>query len=226
MTWWCENVVALSCDVGYRCTMKIITLVTQKGGTGKTTLAASLAIAAQEAGEKVYMIDLDPQGSLMSWGQRRQADEPPVDQTTPAKLPAAIDGLRKLGFTMVIIDTAGIDTAASSAAMTLSDLALLPSRPSLLDIEAARPTMAALSRMNKRFAFVLNSCPPGRSPRAADAAKALSLLNVLALPFIAQRTDHMDAIALGLGVTERDPTGKAADEIRSLWTWVKKNLGA
>lgn len=205
--------------------MKVISLITQKGGTGKTTLAASLAVAAQEAGEKVYMIDLDPQGSLMSWGQRREADEPTVDQTTPAKLTAAIDGLRKLGFSLVVIDTAGIDTAASAAAMVVSDLALIPSRPSLLDIEAARPTMGALTRLNKPFAFVLNACPPGRSPRSADAAKALSLLNVLAQPFIATRADHMDAVALGLGVTERDPNGKAADEIRTLWAWVKKNLG-
>ena len=71
---------------------------------------------------------------------------------------------------------------------------------------------------------ILNACPPGRSSRSTDAATALTLLNVLAEPYIVQRVEHMDAIALGQGVTERDKTGKAADEIRSLWGWVKKRM--
>lgn len=204
--------------------MKTIAFVTQKGGAGKTTLAASIAVAAQEAGERVYVIDMDPQASMVSWSRRRNADEPAVDRIEPAKLEAALSGLSKAGYTLAIIDTAGIDSAATSAAMTAADLSLIPARTSLLDIEAARPTMTALTRLNRRFAFVLNSCPPTRSPRAADAAKALSLLNVLAQPFITLRADHVDAIALGQGVTERDPGGKAAEEIRALWAWVHKTI--
>jgi chromosome partitioning protein len=205
--------------------MKVITFVTQKGGVGKTTLAASVAVAAQEAGEKVFMIDLDPQGSLMGWGKRRQADTPPVDQTTPAALAGAVTGLAQNGYSLAVIDTAGLDTAASAAAMRVSDLALIPSRPSLLDIEAAKPTMKALTGMDKKFAFILNAAAPGKSSRSTDAANALGLLNMLAQPFIAQRIDHMDAIAFGLGVTEHDPASKAAEEIRALWTWIKKKLG-
>lgn len=204
--------------------MKTIAFITQKGGTGKTTLAASLAVAAQEAGERVFLIDLDPQASLSTWGNHREAEAPPVDKVAPGQLAAALTGLAKDGYTLAIIDTAGIDSPASSAAMTVADLSLIPARPSALDIQAARPTMTALTRLAKPFAFVLNACPPGRSPRATDAAKALSLLNVLAEPFIVLRTDHMDALALGLGVTERDPSGKAADEIRELWGWIKKKL--
>ena len=63
--------------------MRVVALVTQKGGTGKSTLAASLAIAAEAAGEKVAALDLDPQASLTNWGQRRQADTPMVDRITP-----------------------------------------------------------------------------------------------------------------------------------------------
>lgn len=204
--------------------MKVIAFMTQKGGTGKTTLAASVGVAAQEAGERVFLIDLDPQGSLTSWGDRRTANEPAVDRITPDKLTAALTGLEKAGYSLAIIDTQGVDSAATSAAMRTADLALIPSRPSALDIEAAKPTMAALTRLNRPYSFVLNQCPAGRTGRMQDAARALSLLGVLALPFVVQRTDHMDAIALGLGATEHDPHGKAADEVRQLWTWIKRKL--
>ena len=80
--------------------MKTIALVTQKGGTGKTTLAASLAVAAQEAGERVFLIDLDPQGSLTSWAERREAESPPVDKVAPQQLPPALAGLAKAGYTL------------------------------------------------------------------------------------------------------------------------------
>ena len=128
------------------------------------------------------------------------------------------------GYTLAVIDTQGIDSAATAAAMRAADLSLIPARPSALDIEASRPTMAALSRLNRPFAFVLNQCPPGRTARPQDAGKALSLLGVLATPFIAQRADHQDALALGLGVTEHDASGKAADEVTALWQWIKRRM--
>lgn len=204
--------------------MKVIAFMTQKGGAGKTTLAASLGIAAHQDGERVYLIDLDPQGSLASWGERREAEEPPVDKIGPDKLSAALMGLERAGYTLAVIDTQGVDTAATAAAMRAADLSLIPARPSALDIEASRPTMAALSRLSRPFAFVLNQCPPGRNARPQDASKALSLLGVLALPFVGQRADHQDAIARGLGVTEHDPQGKAADEVRQLWQWVNRKV--
>jgi chromosome partitioning protein len=204
--------------------MKIIAFLTQKGGTGKTTLAASVGVAAQEAGERVFLIDLDPQGSLASWGDRRDAEAPAVDKISPDKLSAALVGLEKAGYTLAIIDTQGVDTAATAAAMRSADLSLIPARPSALDIEAARPTMGSLSRLNRAFAFVLNQIPAGRSSRIQDASRALALLGVLAPANIVQRNDHQDAIAYGLGVTEHDPHGKAAEEIRQLWQWIKRKM--
>ncbi len=204
--------------------MKVIAFLTQKGGTGKTTLAASVGVAAQEAGERVFLIDLDPQGSLASWGDRRQAEAPAVDKIGPDRLSAALVGLAKAGYTLAVVDTQGVDTAATAAAMRMADLSLIPARPSALDIEAARPTMGSLARLNREYAFVLNQCPAGRSARPQDASRALALLGVLAQPFIGQRADHQDAIALGCGVTEHDPQGKAADEIRQLWRWIKSKI--
>jgi chromosome partitioning protein len=81
--------------------------------------------------------------------------------------------------------------------MRVSDVTLVPCRPSTLDIEAARPTLAALMRLGRSYALILNAYPPGRSARMADAGRALPLLGVLADPPIVQRTDHVDALGLG-----------------------------
>jgi chromosome partitioning protein len=122
---------------------------------------------------------------------------------------------------VAIIDTPGLDTPATAAAMRAADLSLIPARASTLDLEATRPTLAALARLDRRYAFVLNACPAGRSGRIADASRALSLLGVLA-PAMVQRMEHVDAVGLGLGVTELG--GKAADETNALWAWIKQRI--
>lgn len=204
--------------------MKTVAFMTQKGGAGKTTLVASLGVVAQESGERVFLIDLDPQGTLTSWGRRRRTETPAVDKITPDKLAAALKGLAAAGYTLAIIDTQGVDTPATAAAMEAADLSLIPTRPTAFDIEGAKPTVRALVRLGRPFAFVINQSPPMRSARLGEAAKALDLLGALAEPPIAQRTDHQDATGFGLGVTEHDPHGKAAEEVRALWAWMKQRM--
>ncbi len=92
-------------------------------------------------------------------------------------------GLRQAGYTLAVIDTQGVGKAATAAAMRSADLSLIPARPSALDIEAARPTMGSLARLDRSYAFIINQSPPGRSARTQDAFKALALLGVLAQPF-------------------------------------------
>lgn len=202
--------------------MRVITIASQKGGSGKTSLTAALGVAAAEAGERPYLIDMDPQGSLLAWGRRRKADTVPVDRISYDKLAMAIAGLPHAGFTVAIVDTVGINTAATTEAMRAADLTLVPCRPSTLDLEAVRPTLEALVRLGGAYSLVLNACPAGRSARLSDAGRALSLLGALADPPIVQRTDHVDAMGFGLGVTEINPAGKAAEEIRALWQWLKR----
>jgi chromosome partitioning protein len=205
--------------------LKTLAFLNQKGGSGKSSLAASVAVAAMEAGERPFLIDLDPQMTLFSWGERRQAESPPVDKARVAALGGVLDALGKQGYTLAVLDTQGADLAASSEVMRRADMTLIPARPTLPDIEASKPTVAALTSLGRPFAFVLNQCPAtASSGRASDAARALHLLGVLASPAIGSRIDHQDAIALGQGVTERDPAGKAAREIRELWMWIKGRL--
>ena len=208
--------------------MRIITLVTQKGGTGKTTLAASLAVAAQEAGEKVLALDLDPQGSLATWGDLREADLPHVERVPASKVAELVSLLASIkgqGFTLVVLDTAGADNPTTHIAMQAADLCLVPIRPTRIDGNAVLPTAQALQRLEKPFAFVLTQCAPQpKNARAAEMAAGLKTLGVLAEPNIGLRADHQDAYALGQGVTEYAPEGKAAQELRDLWLWTQKRL--
>ena len=212
--------------------MRTVALLTQKGGAGKTTLAASLAVAAAAAGERVIALDLDPQASLVRWGKRREAAHAPNTVITEPfeaerlrRLGAVIDGLAGAGFTFAVFDTPGADSAAVRLVAESVDLCLLPVRPTRLDLEATAATFRTAYLARRNAAFVLNQCPPtNRSARAGEAAKELSRLGVLAEPMISARIDFQDAMAAGLGVTEHAGAGRAAQEIEALWSWIRLQL--
>lgn len=212
--------------------MRAIAFLTQKGGAGKTTLAASLAVAAAETGEKVIALDLDPQGSLARWGERRAAAGvahevmiEPLERDRLQRLPAILEGLAGAGFTLAIFDTAGADGPGLRLLTEAADLCLLPARPTRLDVEATAATFRTVFLAKRKAAFVLNQCAAAyRSSRASDAAKGLTCLGVLAEPMLSARMDYQDAIAAGLGVTEYDADGKAAQEIRALWNWARAQI--
>jgi chromosome partitioning protein len=212
--------------------MRSIAFLTQKGGAGKTTLAASLAEAAASTGEKVIALDLDPQQSLVRWGKRRQAASArnnvivePLERERLPRLRAILEGLASAGFTLAIFDTTGADPAAVRPVAEIADLSLLPARPTRLDVEATAATFRIVFLAKRKAAFVLNQCPSSyRSTRASEAAKQLNNLGVLAEPMLSARMDFQDAIAAGLGVTEYAASSKAAEEIATLWNWSRSQL--
>ncbi|KAB1075749.1 nucleotide-binding protein [Methylobacterium planeticum] len=209
---------------------RILTIASQKGGAGKTTLAASLSVAAAQGGERVVALDLDPQGSLWSWKTLRAAADPAVDRVQLwelSQLPEILAALVPRGVTLAVLDAGGQAAHASIAALRAADLVLVPARPSRLDLLATRPTIEALARlgMGDRLALVLNQCPSQHGARTLAFAERLKRLGVLAEPTVNLRVDHQDALGLGLGVTEHAPGGKAADEIRRLWAWIRGRLG-
>jgi chromosome partitioning protein len=208
--------------------MRTIALLTQKGGAGRTTLAASLAVAAAQAGERVIALDLDPQASLSRWGKRREAANTPnkvmIEPLEGERLPRLrdiIEGLAGVGFTITIFDTPGADSAAARFVTEAADICLLPTRPTCLDVDATAATFRAVFLAKRKAAFVLTQCPPTyRSSRTSDSAKGLMRLGVLAEPMLHARMDFQDAMAAGLGVTEYARTGRAAEEVGALWTWI------
>jgi chromosome partitioning protein len=212
--------------------MRSIAFLTQKGGTGKTTLAASLAEAAANAGERVIALDLDPQGSLCRWAKRRETAKArnkvivePLEPERLQRLKSILEGLAGAGFTLAIFDTACTESAAMRLVTDVVDLCLLPARPTRLDIEATTGTFRAVYLAKRKAAFVLNQCPPTyRSTRASEAARSLNRLGILAEPMLSARMDFQDAIAAGLGVTEYAHEGRAAQEIATLWSWTRGQM--
>jgi chromosome partitioning protein len=210
--------------------MYTIVLATQKGGSGKSTLAIGLALAAKQAGHNVRLIETDPQATLMNWQTRRGLAEPIVETVyEAADVEHRLEALARGGVTLAIIDTAGGVSATTTAAIRHADLCLIPSRPSVADIEATSSTLRVARAWKKPFAFVLNQTPI-RGQRINNAATtlgdeaALELTSVLAQPFIVMRNDHQDALAAGLAVSEYAPSGKSAAEIRDLWQWTEAKL--
>lgn len=205
--------------------MRVLTMAARKGGAGKTTLATSLAVAAVQAGEVVVAVDLDPQGSLREWSERREAQDIVFRPVEASGLDALLTRLRDHGrTTLAIVDTPGAFGPEVTVALRQSDLALLPVRPSLLDVTATRRTAEALDVLGRRYAFVLSQVQGTSPARAEEAAQALVEIGALFPGYISLRTDHLDAMMTGQGVTEYRPRGPAADEVRALWTWTRAKL--
>lgn len=210
--------------------MQTIVLATQKGGSGKSTLAIGLALAAKNAGHNVRLIETDPQGTLSNWQSRRGTAEPMVEAIyNVGRIETRLEQLARGGVTLTIIDTASGVSAITAAAIRCADLCLIPSRPTITDIESSAATLKAVRAWRKPFAFVLNQTPV-RGRRIDSATQALggddarAMSEMIARPFISMRNDHQDALASGLAVGEYAAGGKSAEEISQLWRWTEARL--
>ncbi|GLI91287.1 ParA family protein [Methylocystis echinoides] len=204
--------------------MRIIAFVTQKGGAGKSTLASSVAVTASSAGERVAVIDLDPLQTLVTWSATRN-DSISVEHAPPAKLKTLLAALEKKGVTLVVIDAPGQGGEETLAAIRAADLCIIPARPNAFDLWASEKTRAQVKEARADYAFLLNQCPPSQqTARVELGAKALQAIGGLLAPLVSARVDYQEAARLGLGVTEYNPDGVAALEMKELWASIKRRL--
>jgi chromosome partitioning protein len=203
--------------------MRVITFVTQKGGSGKSTLAFCCGVRAEETGKRVLLLDMDPQATTELWYQDREAERPRLARINPADLDQALKGVLREGFDYVLIDTPGRDEPATAAAIRASDFCIIPCRPTPGDMKATPATVGTIKRLGKPAAFVLTQTPP-RGSRIIEADKGLGMLGMVAPVRIVQRSAYQDAQGMGLGVTEYEPDGKAAAEIKELWSWIVRKM--
>lgn len=204
--------------------MKVIAVVSQKGGTGKTTLCGHLAVQAERmrAGP-VALVDTDPRGSLSDWWNARGAKSPAFVQTPRATLTRDLAMLREAGVALVFIDTPPATTYAIVEVVANADLVLIPVRPSPHDLAAAGATVDVVEKLGKPLVFVVN----GASPRARitrEAAIALSRRGTVATGFIHQRTDFASSMIDGRTVMELPHAPRSNAEITALWQYVAKRL--
>lgn len=205
--------------------MRTIAFVTQKGGAGKSTLASNISVAAKHAGERVFVIDLDPLQSLVKWSKLRGQSEVAVEHIPASKLAKALEALEKKGVSLVVIDAPGEDSENLAAAIRAADLCVIPARPNVFDLWASEVTRAKVKEAGKEYAFLLNQCPPSQqSARVEQGAKALQAMGGLLAPLVSARVDYQEAARHGLGVAELHPSGIAAQEMRELWASVKRRL--
>ena len=139
--------------------MKTITWITQKGGSGKPTVALNLAVVAGRGKKKAVIFDVDPQQTAAKWYERRENEQPGVAALSPTQLPDALKRAQDAAMDYVFIDTAGRDDHASATAIKHADFCLVVCRPTPADMEALEPTIEGLSRQNKPFAFVITQAP-------------------------------------------------------------------
>jgi chromosome partitioning protein len=204
--------------------MKIICVANQKGGAGKTTLTAHLAVAAQKSGlGEVALIDTDPQGSLADWWNERQEETPRFVSLSLADLKSGLQELKTAGFSLVFIDTPPVVSETISQVIAHADIVVIPSRPSPLDLRAVGKTISLVEAAEKNMVFVVNGATQ-RAKITADAAVALSQYGKVAPVMLYQRVDFAQSMTDGRVAQELDGASKAAEEIAQLLTYLRKQL--
>ena len=204
--------------------MYVVVLASQKGGAGKTTLAAHLAVAAEIAGYgPTVLIDTDPQATLSQWWQRREATTPAMAEATLSELSDKLRELSEGGFRLAFIDTPGRVSLANREVIALADLVLVPVKPSVADLWTIRSTIEACLETNRPYAFVISQATRGAS-LTVQAVAAASEHGVVAPAVIHNRVGFAAALSDGRTILELDPKGQGASEISSLLDFVQRRM--
>ena len=200
----------------------IITVAQQKGGAGKTMLAANLA-CAWAATHRVALLDIDPQRSLKRWHALRTAR----GKATPLsfsdvsgwRLPAEIDRLQREA-DIILIDTPPVIDQDATRAIRAASLVLIPVQPSPPDLWAAEGTLQLAAAERKKVALLLNRAAAKSKLRTLVENEILGRRLMLLAPALGNRTGYAVAFAQGMGVAETAPRTAAGQELFALATAV------
>jgi chromosome partitioning protein len=211
--------------------MKNIAVIARKGGSGKTTVAVNLAIAAFRRGHTVQIADIDPQASAAEVMKARKIEGPTVVQTTGEALYAARNDAN-LSLGLRLIDTPAGTADAIAHAIGLAQVSLLVVRPTFLDLAATLQTAQILRRLRRPGLILLNQAPVPRGgvepPAVKRALDALRLMQLPVVPLVLRsRAAYQTGLALGRSVEETGGDLRAAEEVAALWSYVERfALGA
>jgi chromosome partitioning protein len=206
--------------------MRTIAVIARKGGSGKTTVAVHVAIAAHLRGRRVLLADSDPQCSSSTVLRGRRVAGPDYAETCGVQLPALQLAAVRRDFGAMVIDTAAGAEDELAHAIVLADICLLVIRPTFLDFAAAIRTADVLRRLKKPGVIVLNQAPVPRNgaepPLVKKAHEALRLMRLTVAPTILRsRTAYQQAMETGCSAEELGPS-PAAQEVAELWTFIER----
>lgn len=206
--------------------MFVCACVSQKGGSGKTTVSLHLAVAAQAAGYGAVIVDLDPQGTAEAWGGWRQDAPPLVIPAKAGSLARTLERAEGAGADLAIIDTPPLAQADASAAARAARLVIVPCRPKAFDLHAVRVT-ASLVEMTRTPAFVLfNGGHPSATSGYAEPEDVVRALGLEIAPVrLADRAPYHQATMTGHAAQEIEPDGRAAKEVQAAWLWFCEQAG-
>jgi chromosome partitioning protein len=210
---------------------RVITIAQQKGGAGKTTLAAHLAIAWAGAGRSVALVDIDPQGSLAAWHalriERLGSGKTGLDFAAIAGWRTGAEVERRArGHDIVVIDSPPHAETEAKLAIRAADLVIIPVQPSPMDVWATKPTLDLARQEKVPVLLVLNRVPPRANLTEAMLAKLAELGAAVADSRIGNRVALATALAEGRGITEAAPASRAAEEIAALAAEALRRAGS
>ena len=194
--------------------MKTLAFIARKGGVGKTTLAAHIAVAASTS-DRVALVDLDPQRSLSLWWSDRVLDTPTLMETTIGKLPRQLAEVQgESGW--VVIDTPAFDSSTGAAVIAVADMVVIPVKPSPHDLRGVAVTVEAVKRAGKPFIFVLTQAVSS-ALLTKQAREVLAESGPVAKTVMHNRVAFASSMTDGRTVMEIEPNGKAAEDITSIY---------
>lgn len=205
--------------------MKIIAIISQKGGAAKTTLATHLAVEAIRQGKQAAIIDLDPQASAARWKDLRTSATPVVLSAQAARLKEVLAQAQAGGIDLLWLDTAPHSDSIALAAARSADFILIPTKCSMFDFQAVPNSVDLAVSVAKKPAAIVLCEVPVRGATVDQVREGLATLGVEIAPYTTgDRAAYRNAIAVGLTAQEYEPHGKAAAEIQQLFTWVSSKV--
>jgi len=207
--------------------MKTLAIATQKGGSGKSTVAIHLAVAAEIEGSEVLIADLDPHSQTAAeWASERSSERPVVIKLSTKDIETLKQQAIDEGFDLLILDCPPYIDDVITQATKFSDFTLIPAQPRFADL---RTLPRVIEKVHPPFAVVLNSCTPGFSGQeSSKTSEARRLLIQSGIPVsqvsLIRREAFTDALNGGKAVVEFESYGKAANEVNKLWSWLQEEL--
>jgi chromosome partitioning protein len=199
----------------------IITVAQQKGGSGKTTVAAHLAVAFALAGKSVGILDVDPQGSLGEWFERREAALGEEDAGLVFRTASGWGARREAkqlarDHDIVVVDTPPKSDLEIRPAIEMADLVAVPVQPTPVDLWATAPTLAMAAKEGTASLIVINRALSRALLTAEMIAAAGELGHAVADTYLGNRVAYPQSMGEGRTVLETAPGGLAAEEVDAL----------